>query len=117
MKIQTTLILPRSSHLPPQQQAVSGELSLPPDLPDHLEAGIPLNSLDQVTLRMESKVIKLNHVKVNEDVEGRDLPVGERLQITTPESGEEDGRWEEQDDLNQCFQAGEAVWASRIGRA
>ena len=43
---------------------------------------------------MESKVIKVNHVKVNEDVEGRDLPVGERLQITTPESGEEDGRWE-----------------------
>ena len=100
-----------------QQQAVSGELSLPPDLPDHLEAGIPLNSLDQVTLRMESKVIKVNHVKVNEDVEGRDLPVGERLQITTPESGEEDGRWNEQDDLNQCFQAGKAVWASRIGRA
>ena len=29
-------------------QAVSGELSLPPDLPDHLEAGLPLNSLDQV---------------------------------------------------------------------
>jgi len=59
------------------QQAVSGELSLPPDLPDHLEAGLPLNSL------------------VQEEAEGRDLPVGERLQITTPESGEEEVRWEE----------------------
>jgi len=54
---------------------VSGELSLPPDLPDHLEAGLPLNSLDQ------------------EEAEGRDLPVGERLQITTPESGEGEVRW------------------------
>ena len=62
-------------------------------------------------------MIKVNHVKVNVDVEGRDLPVGERLQITTPESGEEGGRWEEQDDLSQCFQVGEAVRASRIGRA
>ena len=30
-----------------------------------------------------------------EEAEGRDLPVGERLQITTPESGEEEVRWEE----------------------
>jgi len=55
---------------------VSGELSLPPDLPDHLEAGLPLNSLDQV----------------ENEAEGRDLPVGERLQITTPESGQEEVR-------------------------
>ena len=32
--------------------------------------------------------------KFKEEAEGRDLPVSERLQITTPESGEEDARWE-----------------------
>merc|ERR1712083_951886 len=48
----------------------------PPDLPDHLEAGLPLNSLDQV----------------ENEAEGRDLSVGERLQITTPESDKEEVR-------------------------
>ena len=74
-------------------QTVSGELSLPPDLPDHLEAGLPFNSLDQVALARFSLVTKAQN-KFKEEAEGRDLPVSERLQITTPESGEEDARWE-----------------------
>ena len=74
-------------------QTVSGELSLPPDLPDHLEAGLPLNSLDQVALPRFFLMTKAQN-KLKEEAEGRDLPVGEMLQITTPESGEEDPRWE-----------------------